>query len=249
LNKTPEIHSNFISDGGNSLLTLTFSEQIQQVYSSVDTNDLFDLILHKTYGDLIEYVNNPRLEYKSNESFSSTLSINSIIKSNLNPIWSIERCSKIFLHNNNHLMLKYSSYPTESTFSINKIIFNWKCSMKKCIDASPLIVLLDEYRKYVIIGSHAGLINAYQIDHGELIWSFQTNDRIEGSGTISRNGQFVLVGDYSGMLYIIDCSNGKLYSSYQCQGLIKTIPCIHSEFDIVYLGAHDQYLHAIQIQV
>jgi hypothetical protein len=51
------------------------------------------------------------------------------------------------------------------------------------------------------------------------------------------------------MLYIIDCSNGKLYSSYQCQGLIKTIPCIHSQFDIVYLGAHDQFLHAIQIQV
>jgi hypothetical protein len=51
------------------------------------------------------------------------------------------------------------------------------------------------------------------------------------------------------MLYIIDCSNGKLYSSYQCQGLIKTIPCIHSSFDIVYLGAHDQFIHAIHIQV
>jgi len=60
---------------------------------------------------------------------------------------------------------------------------------------------------------------------------------------------FDYLGDYSGMLYIIDCSNGKLYSSYSCQGLIKTIPCIHSQFDIVYLGAHDQFIHAIQIQV
>lgn len=66
--------------------------------------------------------------------------------------------------------------------------------MKKCIDASPVIVILDEYRQYVIIGSHAGLINAYQINNGQLIWSFQANDRIEGSGTISRNGQFVLMG-------------------------------------------------------
>jgi hypothetical protein len=51
------------------------------------------------------------------------------------------------------------------------------------------------------------------------------------------------------MLYIINCSNGTLYSSYQCQGLIKTIPCIHSSLDIVYLGAHDQFIHAISIQV
>jgi outer membrane protein assembly factor BamB len=50
------------------------------------------------------------------------------------------------------------------------------------------------------------------------------------------------------MLYIINCSNGILYSSYQCSGLIKTIPCIHSSSDIVYLGAHDQFIHAIHIQ-
>jgi outer membrane protein assembly factor BamB len=66
--------------------------------------------------------------------------------------------------------------------------------MIKCIDASPVVVLLDQDRHYVIIGSHAGLINAYQINNGKLIWSFQANDRIEASGTISRNGQFVLIG-------------------------------------------------------
>ena len=60
---------------------------------------------------------------------------------------------------------------------------------------------------------------------------------------------FYYLGDYSGMLYIIDCSNGKLYSSYQCEGLIKTIPCIHPSSDIIYLGAHDQFIHAIHIQV
>ncbi len=194
LNKSPESDSNFISDGGNSLLVLTFIEQIKQCYFSIDTNDLFDLILHKTFKDLIEYINNPYQQEKSNEYFSSILPINSIIKSNLNQIWSIERCSKIFFHNNHHLMSKYSSFPNEFTFSPNKILLNWKSSMLKCIDASPLIVLLDEYRQYIIIGSHAGLINAYQINNGQLIWSFQANDRIEASGTISRNGQFVLIG-------------------------------------------------------
>ncbi|CAF0974343.1 unnamed protein product [Rotaria sp. Silwood1] len=249
LNNIPDTNSNFIFNGGNSLLALTFIEQIKQFYLSVDTDYLFDLILHKTFGDLIEYINNPQQQQKSIEYSSSTnLPPTTVMKSNLNDIWSIQRCSKIFLHNKNHLMYQYSSLPNEFIFSTQKLILHWKCSMKKCIDASPLVVLLDDYRQYVIIGSHAGLINAYQIDNGQLIWSFQANDRIEASGTISRNGQFVLIGDYSGTLYIIECSNGKLYSSYQCQGLIKTIPCIHRSTDMIYLGAHDQFIHAIHIQ-
>jgi hypothetical protein len=191
LNKTPERHSNFISDGGNSLLALTFTEQIKQSYSAIDTNYLFDLILHKDFGDLIEYIANPQQQQKSDEYFVNMLPVNSVIKSNLNPIWSIQRCSKIFLHNENHLMVQYSK---ELTFSPSRLILHWKHSMMKCIDASPLIVLLDDYREYVIIGSHAGLINAYQINNGQLIWSFQAKDRIEGSGTISRNGEFVLIG-------------------------------------------------------
>lgn len=137
--------------------------------------------------------------------------------------------------------------------------------MTKCIDASPLIVLLDSSRQYVIIGSHAGLLQAYQIDSGQLIWSFQTKDRIEGSAALSRDGHYVLIGkdlpplhqrektmidlgDYSGMLYIIDAADGNLFSSYQCDGLIKSIPCVHASLDIVYVGAHDQFLHAIQLQ-
>jgi hypothetical protein len=167
---------------------------MKQYFLLIDTNYLFDLVLHKTFEDLIEYLNNPQQKLNTTEYFSSTLPIDSILKSNLNPIWSIQRCSKIFLHNNHHQMSQYTSFPRESTFVTKKLTFNWKYSMSKCIDASPLIVLLDEYRQYVIIGSHAGLINAYQINNGQLIWSFQANDRIEASGTISRNGQFVLIG-------------------------------------------------------
>ena len=231
------------------MLILTLIEQIKQFHPSVNTDDLFDLVLHKTFGDLIKYIYNPCQEHRPNDFVSSNSSQMTIIQSNSDPIWSIERCSKIFRHHNDHSRLQYFTYPNESIDSPTKLTFHWKSSMKKCIDASPLIVLLDSTREYVIIGSHAGLINAYQIDQGELVWSFQANDRIEGSATLSRNGQWTLFGDYSGLLYIIQCFNGTLYSSYQCQDLIKTIPCIHSQYDVVYLGAHDQYLHAIQIQV
>ena len=57
------------------------------------------------------------------------------------------------------------------------------------------------------------------------------------------------VGDYSGMLYIIDSANGQLHSTYQCGDTIKTTVSIHSSIDLIYLGSHDQLIHAIQIQV
>ncbi|CAF2035826.1 unnamed protein product [Rotaria magnacalcarata] len=279
VNSIPDISSNFILNGGNSLLALTFIEQIKPFYSSIDPNYLFDLILHKTFGDLIDYVNNlqqgrhhdqqeqqQQQQQKTIEYATSNLSATTVINSNSNHIWSIQRCSKIFLHNKDHLMYEYFSFPQESTSSTKQLTLHWKYSMNKCIDASPLVILVDDVRQYVIIGSHAGLINCYQIDSGQFVWSFQTNDRIEATGTISRNGQFFLVGkyfrlsflrhlkveinlgDYSGILYIIECSNGKLYSSYQCQGLIKTIPCIHRSVDMIYLGAHDQFIHGIHLQ-
>ncbi|CAF4747100.1 unnamed protein product [Rotaria socialis] len=258
INSIPDISSNFIFNGGNSLLALTFIEQIKPFYSSIDPNYLFDLILHKTFGDLIDYVNDPQegrhhgqqqqQQQKTIEYATSNLSATTVINSNLNHIWSIQRCSKIFLHNKDHLMYEYFSFPQESASPIKQLTLHWKYSMNKCIDASPLVILVDDFRQYVIIGSHAGLINCYQIDSGQFVWSFQTIDRIEATGTISRNGQFFLVGDYSGILYIIECSNGKLYSSYQCQGLIKTIPCIHRSVDMIYLGAHDQFIHGIHLQ-
>ena len=140
---------------------------------------------------MIEYIQNPQQQKITNEYFLNILPIESTVKSNLNPIWSIQRCSKIFLHNENNFI---SQNLKELNFSPKNLTLHWTYSMNKCIDASPIIVLLDESREYVIIGSHAGLINAYEITNGQLIWSFQANDRIEGSGAISRNGEFVLIG-------------------------------------------------------
>ena len=51
------------------------------------------------------------------------------------------------------------------------------------------------------------------------------------------------------MLYIIDSCNGQLYSTYQCGDTIKTTVSIHSSLDLIYLGSHDQMIHAVQIKV
>ena len=174
------------------------TERIKRRYRFVDFNLVFDLILHRTYEDLINYVNHPRVSDEKDEPVSSIPStITSTIPLHLPPIRSIQRCSKLTLHTQDHLVSEQSPCLTEWFPSTFQLKLHWKASLKKCIDGSPLVVLLDDRRQYVIVGSHAGLVNAYQLDTGELTWSFQANDRIEASATLSRNGQWVIIGEYS----------------------------------------------------
>lgn len=200
------MNSNFIFDGGNSLIALAFIEQIAQVDSSIEKNYLFDLVLHKNFGDIIEYITNPQQQKQQQqqqqqqekpiEYSSSIIPPTEKVKPSLQNVLSIQRCSKAFIHHEYELINHGLYLPDDFQFTTARFTLNWKRSMLKCIDASPVIILLDEKRNYVIIGSHAGLINAYQIDNGQLIWSFQANDRIEASGVISRNGKHIIIGTY-----------------------------------------------------
>jgi hypothetical protein len=190
------MNANFFVHGGNSILALTFIEQIKQ-YASIEFDQLFDIVIHRTFEDILHYVNNVQREPTIIAHVSSVPSIHRTKKSKLDRIWSIQRCSRIYLHNDNDVMSLHVSMPNESFVSRQRLSLHWKSSMNKCIDASPVIALLDEFRHYVIVGSHAGLIHAYQIDTGQLIWSYEAKDRIEASPTISRDGQFVLVGRYA----------------------------------------------------
>ena len=180
--------------GGNSLLALTCAKEMHQSMPSSDFNYLCDLLLHRTFGDLLDYLANPHREEQSIERFFSARPTESTLRSNLHPVWSIQRCERIFRHNENQSMTADSSIPDPSIVLQRELKFHWKAPMRKRIDASPLIVLLDPARHYVIIGSHAGLLHAYQIDSRQLILSFQTQDRIEGSAALSRDGRHVLIG-------------------------------------------------------
>ncbi|CAF1094141.1 unnamed protein product [Didymodactylos carnosus] len=259
LHKESDNTANFISDGGNSLLALTFVENLRSQSKTIDSTTALDILLHNTKNDLVNYLkmgkqvennvlNEPK-DYVSKENIHQ-----------LDEIISIQRCSKIFVHNYGEKMFEYClslkehgidikhKRITKATTKTTELQLKWKSSLEKCIDASPLIVIINDKQQLVIVGSHAHLLNAYEIENGTLIWSFKTNDRIEAGATLSRTGEYVLVGDYSGMLYIIDCHYGQLYGTYQCGGLIKTIPCAHRSLDLVYVGSHDHYLHAINIQ-
>ena len=188
------MESNFISAGGNSLLALNFIEKAKQCFPSTNINSLFDLLLHRHFKDMINYLIQPNQQEQSSSQLSTISTFKTQEKQPFQPVWSIQRCSKIFFHSNDGLIEKTSVNFDEKSIPRTNIKLQWKSSMKKCIDASPVIVLLDQSRHFTIIGSHAGLVHCYRIDNGELIWSFQANERIEGSGAISRDGKFVMIG-------------------------------------------------------
>ena len=60
--------------GGDSLLALTCARDIQQSFPSSDFNYLFDLLLHRTFGDILDYLANPHREETIDRAilFSST---------------------------------------------------------------------------------------------------------------------------------------------------------------------------------
>ena len=77
----------------------------------------------------------------------------------------------------------------------------WKQNLDKCIDASPLII-----GDKIVIGSHSGLIAAFDLDVGKEAWKVQLDDRIEASA--NSNDSSIFVGTYSGSFYSLDFLTG-----------------------------------------
>lgn len=73
--------------------------------------------------------------------------------------------------------------------------FEWKIDTQKCVDASPLVVVMaDSSSQLVFIGSHSHRFICADILTGRIRWTFVANDRIESSACVSKCGRFVIVG-------------------------------------------------------
>uniref|UniRef100_A0A803Y3F1 Carrier domain-containing protein n=1 Tax=Meleagris gallopavo TaxID=9103 RepID=A0A803Y3F1_MELGA len=72
----------------------------------------------------------------------------------------------------------------------------WKSNTRKCVDASPLIVISskDEESASVFVGSHSHAMQAIDLDTGEVKWEKNLGDRIESSACVSKCGNFIVVG-------------------------------------------------------
>lgn len=72
----------------------------------------------------------------------------------------------------------------------------WKSNTRKCVDASPLIIIpaKEEVSTSVYVGSHSHAMQAIDLDLGEVKWEKTLGDRIESSACVSKCGNFIVVG-------------------------------------------------------
>lgn len=125
----------------------------------------------------------------------------------------------------------------------------WKSNTRRCVDASPLIVISskDEESASVFVGSHSHAMQAIDLDTGEVKWEKKLGDRIESSACISKCGNFIVVGCYDGLVYVLQSSDGEAYWTFATEDTVKSSAVVDPSSGLVYIGSHDQHMYALDI--
>ncbi|KAM6261663.1 beta-alanine-activating enzyme isoform 2-T2 [Porphyrio hochstetteri] len=127
----------------------------------------------------------------------------------------------------------------------------WKSNTRKCVDASPLVVIPSKEEVSapvsVYVGSHSHAVQAIDLDLGEIKWEQQLGDRIESSACVSKCGHFIVVGCYDGLVYVLQCSDGEIHWTFVTQDAVKSSAVVDASSGLVYVGSHDQHVYALDI--
>ncbi|NXP09859.1 ACSF4 enzyme, partial [Thinocorus orbignyianus] len=128
------------------------------------------------------------------------------------------------------------------------LCIRWKSNTRKCVDASPLVIIPAEGAPAsVYIGSHSHAMQAIDLDLGEIRWEKDLGDRIESSACVSKCGNFIVVGCYDGLVYVLQSSNGEVHWTFVTEDAVKSSPVVDPSSGIVYIGSHDQHVYALDI--
>jgi len=90
----------------------------------------------------------------------------------------------------------------------------------------------------LVLLSGAALLQAAP---GDLVWSYETGDRIESSPAVS--GGYVYVGSYDGKVYCLDASTGALAWSYATGYTVCSSPALCGGY--LYMGTNDGRLYCL----
>ncbi|XP_048798966.1 beta-alanine-activating enzyme isoform X4 [Lagopus muta] len=125
----------------------------------------------------------------------------------------------------------------------------WKSNTRKCVDASPLIVISskDEESASVFVGSHSHTMQAIDLDTGEVKWEKNLGDRVESSACVSKCGNFIVVGCYDGLVYVLQSTDGETYWTFATEDAVKSSAVVDPSSGLVYVGSHDQHMYALDI--
>ncbi|XP_074444234.1 beta-alanine-activating enzyme isoform X1 [Larus michahellis] len=129
------------------------------------------------------------------------------------------------------------------------LCIRWKSNTRKCVDASPLVIIPAEegVSASVYIGSHSHAMQAIDLDLGEVKWEKNLGDRIESSACVSKCGKFIVVGCYDGLVYVLQSGDGEIHWTFVTEDTVKSSAVVDPSSGLVYIGSHDQHVYALDI--
>ncbi|KAI9552408.1 hypothetical protein GHT06_022774 [Daphnia sinensis] len=222
--KTTTDESNFILSGGNSLSAIRLFNKVQeQVARPLPL--LIDILLNQSWKHVVDHI---REETRNSIAMESLLN---------RPTIKIFQRGIQVAQSPKHL----HQTSEEASFELKQI---WKFGLKKCIDASPLVVQRKEVDA-VFVGSHSHRFSAVRLENGQEIWTTTLPERIESSATCDIDGSNIFVGCYDGQLYCLDARTGRICWHFQTGDAIKSSPvCTGSS---VIFGSHDRILYCLSV--
>ncbi|CAF0724993.1 unnamed protein product [Brachionus calyciflorus] len=255
LGKEPTDEDKFVLSGGNSLKALMLIDELEQelkekfLFSS-NANLILDALLNKKFIDF-KKVFESLLNEEQSQNEEPAIKIPKLdtkketLKKEELKFFSQNDLVCCFSKNFKFLNLNLIEKNIEKKTNLKTV---WKVDTQKCVDATPLAVMKSTHSIRVFIGSHSN--NFFCVDGitGNVIWTYQCDDRIESSACIDKSGNHVLFGSYDRNLYILNANNGDLYWKFQSKDLIKSSPCIDFETGFVYFGSYDKNIYCLDLE-
>ena len=194
----PNNEDSFVNSGGDSLKALLFVDKIEEAlapyFDSLNLNKLLDFTLNKTFAQIVNYLK-VEIESQINEEFIQEENLVKRVKlANSAEVYESSNFMTSWISKSqNHLA---SSLNRSVSIGNLNLTFRYKFNTRKCVDATPLIVLQNSNLSsaLIFIGSHSAKF--FCLDYfGNLKWEFEAKDRIESSAIISKCQKYVIFGN------------------------------------------------------
>lgn len=137
---------------------------------------------------------------------------------------------------NAHPQSHPSSIEKEAVASKIAITYQWRTNLRKCIDASPVVVLSRGVGEgEVFIGSHSHIFMCIRLSDGEILWERRLGDRLESSAALSACGRLVIVGKRSALFVPYFSKSTSMWESLSFQaGMASVLQIARSNLAIPY---------------
>ncbi|GMF50910.1 unnamed protein product [Phytophthora fragariaefolia] len=127
----------------------------------------------------------------------------------------------------------------------------WRVNLKKCIDASPLVIQFHnggDSSIWAVVGSHSAQLVCVDVqDDGREIWRVTLDGRIEACATLSVRHKIIYVGTYAGSLFALEMESGSVCWRFCAKETIKSSAVVIDKYQLVVFGAYDGNLYGLNM--